>query len=287
MKTHEFHKECNRHTAHLYPPRYGALELSVDGHCPATVLIREHRPSAARQHRIELRADPVVTRLREGAYTAVVYSPGFRPERRFTHITHNSTEKLHFQLKEAQPEPYVSAQDRLSRKYSVRTPTPSPKELKIQQHEHVILGREDSAVMHKINIESAQHLKQVIGTPNHYFVSQNPVFGHIVRGAPKAFDFESPSFEAQAAFREYIDGNSASLDSRWEAILNQWITEMDLQLSLSLYTVVDVGPWAVLEVGNASNILLCDLLRVHTTGIVRVMGDQPVHIDIGSYEEYF
>ena len=90
--------------------------------------------------------------------------------------------------------------------------------------------------------------------------------------------------EARFTLNEYIYGNSQSVNG-WKGALNFWMVNEHAKFIIFLYNIVTVGPHATLEIGEVG--LVCDVLRVHATGKVRIIGKGPTKIDTGTYERFY
>ena len=143
-----------------------------------------------------------------------------------------------------------------------------------------------NAVAHQLKLGSVDQVKHILGNPDSVFPGHEPRFGPIVADrepqGPVALD-QSVNEVFRAALREYVYGNSASV-AKWKSVLNKWVVSKAINWPIFLYNTVTVGPGATLQV--ASSGLVCDILRVHTTGTVEVVAPGPCTVDTGSYEDF-
>jgi hypothetical protein len=86
--------------------------------------------------------------------------------------------------------------------------------------------------------------------------------------------------------REYIYGNSKAV-SKYASVIDGYFKRNfaeGLLIPIYLFSVVVIGPGATLEIGTGSSVFFASKLRIHSTGVLSVVGT--VKADIGTYEEF-
>jgi hypothetical protein len=252
-----------------------------------TVLITEHRPLEARQHKLNLLSPyAVAQRLPTGEYSVTVLASGHTPHRTYTEIKEGQTSTIIAYLERTNEQPDLFAQK--LKKYGVMYDSSSLPNLRVQAGTKVVLdpkSPEFGLDIHYTEMRTIYHVKSVLGHPDEYWPMEHPRFGRLAPTRPPAGGLESLTPAARAAMQEYVYGNSKSVVA-WQSTLDNWLAVNPINVGIWVYGDVDVAANAVLEIGEDG--LICDTLRVDPTGTVEVSlsGNRPIHIEMNTYEEY-
>lgn len=275
----------------LYPARFGTVIIKLDQKngvalpSSATVLLTEHRQFGIEQYVLNLpQGQRVARRLPIGAYTVTVSAKEYDPYRTYIQVAEGEVIPVvaHLEVRKQQPPSFAT---RLL-KYGLQLDDITVRDLSLQEGEKLALDPQsppDKSDVHFIELRTVNDVKRVLGHADKYYPGDYPRFGVRVPFKPDGEELQRVTADFRAALREYVYGNSKSV-SQWEASLNTWIGLEHLGAYVFVYGVVDVGPFATLEIGPAG--LSCDVLRVEITGTVQVVSNQPVNIEIGTYEVY-
>ena len=287
-----FRQESLRRARLLYPSsKQGRLFIELDKESAtgcATALISEHRPAESRQYSLDLkRGERVFRELPAGGYTIVVREPGFEPHRAYVEVAQNQDVGISARL-EKKAKTAASFSERIAQ-YGIQLNGAEPGDLNVEAGTRLDLGTNTRAALkpsHSVTLASIEDAKRVIGQPDHFFPSDQPRYGKMV-GAPTgvsaADDEMNLLFDTRFALREYIYGNSKSVID-WKDDLDAVLAASPIIIPIWLYLTVTVGPHAVLNIGAAG--LVCNELRVHYTGKVRVSGGGPTVLETGIYEQF-
>ncbi|SRR6266851_259608 len=254
----------------------------------AFVLITEHRPLGSEQYNIAFTEGHRVSRnLPAGEYSVVVAAPGIEPYRTDVDIPAGEvTTVIVPPLEPSQARPQ-SFDERIA-KLGLDTSVISVRPLEVDKNCTYVLDPDSSARredVHPIPLENIDQVKTLLGVPDKYWPTERPRFGNMFPREPSDEDVRSLTFNTRGALREYVYGNSKSVNEVWKSVLNQYISAEAVVFPWFIFSVVTVGPNAVLQVGAQG--LSCDILRVHTSGTVKVEGAGPTKVETGTYESFF
>lgn len=256
-----------------------------DGHS-AVVLVSESRPAESRQRTIELRSGAEeAIRLPAGDYWITVAAAGWQPFRTFERVTAGGLTSVNARLRKPAAAP--PSFEEVLHKNGIRRDPASLRDLVVPAGETVVLDSANPDLtmdVESVQLETLADVKRVFGVPDVAFKGDHPRFGRFSPDRP-ANDSETSELglAQRAALFEYVQGNSKSV-SEWEMPLNRWIGSELISVAFWALRDIDVGPNAVLEVRDGG--LICNTLRVHYSGLVRINSPGPVKVEMNAYERY-
>jgi hypothetical protein len=258
-----------------------AATLLVKGPPLATVLVSDHRPVARQQHRITLAADGIAKQqLPAGAYTVTVHAPGYEPKRTYVELASGEGRAISAELLKATQKAYA-LNDILS-KYGIQPGAPVP-ELRVEPGQyHLLQANATHPAFHQLTLTTIADVKRVLGHPDTHFAAAQPRYGNVITATRATPISENPTPDQRAAMREFVYGNSSTV-AQWEGELNDWIKINPVVIGVWIFGDVEVFNGSVLEIGSQG--LLCNTLKVHTTGTVVVSGNGAVVVEMNTYQE--
>ncbi len=270
----DFIEYAIRRSGSLYRAGVGTMVIQCDQReaapSPASALITEHRAFGNEQYKFEVRPGEKLARsLPTGEYTVVVSAPGFEPSRTDVQVSPERVTTIKARL-EKRRQKTPSFAERL-RKYGLDLAHIHPREISVGEGQRLVLDpqeHDNKRDIHTVPLKTLGEIKAVLGHADDHWPGERA---------------QQLSLEMRAALREYVYGNSKSV-GRWEGFLSEWVTLNPVIIGVFVFSVVTVGPGAVLQVGSVG--LSCDTLRVHLTGTVEVVGNGPTKIETGTYEEF-
>jgi hypothetical protein len=254
----------------------------------ATALVTEHRGFGNEQFMLKFQDNLATGRvLPEGGYTVAVFAPGYAPGRSYIEVVAGHTATVKADLQKGSSK-ILTFMERLH-KYGLEKQGESAEDLSLTKGQLLRLdpnSHKANTAAHQLKLGSVDQVKNILGNPDAVFPGGEPRFGPVMADrepqGPVALD-QSVNEGFRAALREYVYGNSASV-AKWKNVLNKWVVGEAINWPIFLYNIITVGPGATLQV--ASSGIVCDILRVHTTGTVEVVAPGPCTVDTGSYEDF-
>jgi hypothetical protein len=267
----------------LYRPETIGTVFIQHAAVPALVLLTERRPQEAQQYQFSLPADGQVTRrLPAGVYAISVTAKGQKPYRDTIEITDGQVTTVEPRL-----EPRETNEPTFEQKLAelgIQGPQPP---IMLQPGEQVVLDAQAARFrdnLHQINLNTPDDFKRVLGHPDTLWPGEVSRFGAEIPEAPEAGPDLTQSYGFRAALREWVYGNSKSVQ-RWGDVLVTGVSELGLpSINLFASIIVEVGPNAVLTIGNHG--MICGTLRVHVTGAVKTIGGGPLLVWMETYEQF-
>ena len=268
----------------------GTLVIQLDtqqaGQPPpgATALVTEHRPLEAEQYKLTFGgAAQVARKLPAGDYSVVVFANGYQSSRSYTAVAAGQTSTVTVSLQKYTSPPRAFA-DMLS-KYGVKRDAAAIPNLAVKDGTRLVLDPKSpnlSLDIHYLELKTIDQVKNVLGHPDKHWTPEIPRFGNLVPTKPSSDNFATMTAALRGAYREYVYGNSLSVNG-WTSALNNWVAVNPVNVGVWVYSDVYVGPGSVLQIGTEG--LICNTLRV-VDGIVQATGAGPVRVEMNTYEEY-
>jgi hypothetical protein len=256
-------------------------------HPPAPVaLVTEHRPFESRQRTLNFVGTEAAALLPAGDYTVTVAAKGYNPFRALATVHANATATVRAQLVPTGAD--GPTMEEILKKNRVDRDVRSLRNLTVGAGQTLRLdpsSRELGMHLNSVEPRNLDEVKEVLGVPDSAFVGATPRFGRFSspRPHPGTAVEERLTLEQRAALNEYIYGNSKSVVG-WKSVLDQWVISEAIRWGVWAFYDIDVGPHAVLEVNSAG--LLCNTLSVHYSGLVRVVGQGPIKVEMNNYVRY-
>lgn len=256
----------------------------------ALVLVTEHRPAFARQHRIDVDSSgSAKTLLEAGTYSVQVVAPDHLVGRGTAEVRAGDIFELLIRLVPGKtPSKDFAARLKV---YGIEAKDLELADLTVNCGERVTLDalqHRDRRAYTVLRPSSIDDMKRWVGTPDGAFGHDKARFGPVPKlEADPAAGLEAIDRESMPALRaiatEYLHGNSKAV-KRYEPLLSALLASRADFVSVFHFNVVTINDGAVLEIGKNSNVFACDILNIHQNGTLAIVGD--VRADIGSYRVF-
>jgi hypothetical protein len=265
----------------------------------AVALLLEHQPVAAEQVRIETdQGDQLEAEVPAGDFTVQVYAPGYEVDRRHVHLPPGKDSEVDVRLTPRKDKFHKPTLQQRLAPYGLAEAARDLQDLRIRPGESMVLDRRysDDRVYRELRARSIADIKRWLGSPDNVLGHGQPKFGPSPRAEllPRedAQHLSSAELTADertalsAVSREYIHGNSKAV-SKYASVIDGYFLRNfaeGLLIPIFLFSVVEIGAGATLEIGASSSVFFASTLRIHATGVLSVVGT--VKADIGTYERF-
>lgn len=129
-----------------------------------------------------------------------------------------------------------------------------------------------------VAIADVDAAKRIIGIADGVWGIDAPRYGGVA-------DAADPAALARSAAREYIYGHAPSV-AQWKEQINRSIFAEKWSFAAFILGTVTINAGAVLVIGDKASFFVCQRLRMHVTGTLRVTGHGPGLIQPLAYESF-